>query len=98
MKTFLSKFGGVVRGVLSGFDRLFFRGTLRNLAYREGLGNYLRANRVPYKDFAEHSQDVTRRLQEASLRHAQEQGRPVVYLKSHQISLEDEAQRLAARD
>ena len=43
-QAFLSKFGKVVRGVLSGFDRLLFRGTLRNLSYPLGLQNYLCKN------------------------------------------------------
>src|SRR5271165_1499322 len=98
MKSFLSKFAGVVRGVLSGFDRLFFRGTLRNLAYREGLQHYLWANRIPYKDFAKHSEAVTQQLEEASLRQAREQGRPVEYLNTHTIELEAQAQKIAARD
>jgi hypothetical protein len=98
MKAFLSKCGAVVRGVLSGLDRVFFRGTLRNLAYRQGLQNYLWANRIPYKDFGTHSATVTAQLEEASLRHAREQGRPVVYLNTHQVELETEAQRIAARD
>jgi hypothetical protein len=37
MQAFLHRFGHLVLGVLSGFDRLFFRGTLRNLAYPLGL-------------------------------------------------------------
>jgi hypothetical protein len=98
MNTFLSKFGELVRGVLNGFDRLFFRGTLRNLAYRDGLQHYLWANRIPYKDFAKHSEAVTQQLEEASLRQAREQGRPVDYLNSHNVKLEAEAQKIAARD
>jgi hypothetical protein len=49
MRSFLSKFASVVRGTLSGFDRLFFRGTLRNLAHVHGLQGYLWFNRIPYK-------------------------------------------------
>ena len=33
MLSFLTKFAAVVRGVLCGFDRLFFCGTLRGLSY-----------------------------------------------------------------
>jgi hypothetical protein len=98
MKAFLDKFGQVVRGVLSGFDRLLFRGTLRNLAYPLGLQNYLWANRVPFKDFKEHSELVTSRLEEASLRQAQELGREIKYLDSPNLSPEEEAQKIAARD
>ena len=46
MSAFLQRFGHLVQGILSGFDRLFFRGTLRNLAYAQGLQHYLWANRI----------------------------------------------------
>ena len=98
MNAFRSKCGAVVRGVLSGLDRVFFRGTLRNLAYTHGLQNYRWANHVLDKDFAQHSQAVTKQLEEASLRQARDQGRPVVYLNNRQVELEAEAQRIAARD
>jgi hypothetical protein len=98
MKAFLSKFGNVVRGVLSGFDRLFFRGTLRNLSYRQGLQHYLWANRIPYKGFADHSEAVTKELEEASLRQARQLGREIRYLNSSKISPEVEAKQIAARD
>ena len=70
MHSFLTRFAVLVRGVLSGFDRLFFCGTLRNLAHCRGLQHYLWAHRIPYKDFAAHSLEVTARLEEASLRQA----------------------------
>ena len=70
MLSFLTKFAGMVTGVLSGFDRLFFRGTLRGIAYTAGLQKYLWANHILLKDFAQHSLEVTAQLQEASLRQA----------------------------
>lgn len=98
MNAFLSKFGELVRGVLSGFDRLFFRGTLRNLAYQQGLQHYLWANRILYKDFAKHSEAVTQQVQDASLHLARQQGRPVEYFNSHNLDLEAEARKIATRD
>jgi hypothetical protein len=98
MRSFLSKFSGVVRGVLSGFDRLFFRGTLRGLAHTKGLQHYLWAQRIPYKDFAQHSLEVTARLEEASLRQAHKLGREIRYLNSSQVRKEDIAREIAARD
>ena len=65
MTAFLTRFAALVRGVLSGFDRLFFCGTLRNLAHCRGLQHYLWAHRIPYKDFADHSLLVTKRLEQA---------------------------------
>jgi hypothetical protein len=98
MLSFLTKFASLVRGVLHGFDRLFFRGSLRNLAHTRGLQRYLWAHRIPYKDFAAHSLDVTKRLEEASLRHAQHLGREIRYLNSAQHRKEDIARAIAARD
>jgi hypothetical protein len=98
MKAFLAKFGGLVRGVLCGFDRLVFRGTLRNLAYPDGLRHYLWKTRVLHKDFDTHSKAVTRQVEEASLRHARQLGREIKYLESIKISPEEEAKQIAARD
>jgi hypothetical protein len=98
MRAFLSRFAALVRGVLSGFDRLFFSGTLRNLAHPRGLQRYLWALRIPYKDFADHSLEVTARLEQASLRLAQQQGREIRYLNSAQHRKEDIAREIAARD
>ena len=52
MENFLNKHAADVIGVLSGFDRLVFRGTLRLLARHLGLMRYLRAKQVLLKDFA----------------------------------------------
>src|SRR5258708_4770828 len=98
MSAFLQRFGSLVLGILSGFDRLAFRGTLRNLAYARGLQHYLWANRIPYKDFAAHSQAVTRQLEGASLQAAQAAGREIRYLNSAQFRKEDVAREIAARD
>jgi len=98
MRSFLTKFTSVVRGILSGFDRLFFCGTLRRLSHTRGLQNYLWAHRIPYKDFAAHSLEVTARLEEASLRQARQLGREIRYLNSAQHRKEDIAREIAARD
>jgi hypothetical protein len=98
MLSFLTRFAAVVRGVLSGFDRLFFCGSLRRLSYCRGLQHYLWEHRIPYKDFARHSLDVTARLEEASLRQARQLGREVRYLNSARGCKEDIAREIAARD
>ena len=98
MHAFLTRFAAVVRGVLSGLDRLTFTGSLRCLAYSLGLQNYLWYNRVLFKDFATHSQEVSARLEEASLRHARDHGREIRYLNSAQHRKEDIARQIAARD
>jgi hypothetical protein len=98
MHSFLTRFASLISGVLNGFDRLFFRGTLRNLAHCRGLQHYLWIHRIPYKDFAAHSLEVTARLEEASLRQARQQGREIRYLNSAHDRKEDIARAIAARD
>ena len=41
MDAFLQKYAPLVIGSLSGFDRLIFHGTLRSLAYVEGMRAFL---------------------------------------------------------
>jgi hypothetical protein len=98
MLSFLSCFAPVVSGILSGLDRLFLCGTLRNLSYNLGLQNYLWNNHIPFKDFKSHSLEVTDRLEEASLEQARRLGREIRYLNSSEIRKEDLAREIAARD
>ena len=82
MKAFVSQHVGEVMGVVSGFDRLVFRGTLRLLAQHLGMQQYLWAMQVLLKDFAHHAGAVTRQLREASDAHARSTGRPIHFLPS----------------
>jgi hypothetical protein len=59
MQEFAAKYGDKIQGVLSGFDRLIFRGTLRRIAYECGMQAYLWANRILLKDFGPHAQEVS---------------------------------------
>jgi len=98
MNAFLRVFAGLVWGVLHGFDRLVFRGHLRPITTAQGMARYLHAHRVLYKDFKDYVQRKTSQLIEASLQGASQQNRPVVYLRSSQVSKEEEAAKIAARD
>jgi hypothetical protein len=98
MQTFLAAFGGLVLGVLHGFDRLIFRGHLRQLSYVHGMDCYLAANHVLLKDFKAHALQQTAALLDASLARAQAAGRPVLYLNSTTIAKDDTARQIACRD
>jgi hypothetical protein len=78
MDTFLGNFGHLVLGVLSGFDRLVFRGHLRQLSYAQGMGCYLWANQVLLKDFKAHAIEQTKALIDASLAEALRLKRPTL--------------------
>ena len=98
MKEFIAKFGDQINGILSGFDRLVFRGHLRGISYVTGMERYLWANQVLKKEFGEHAEKTTLRLKEATLAEARRLKRPVQYLASSKTSKEDVARAIAARD
>jgi hypothetical protein len=98
MHTFLTRFAALVTGVLCGFDRLFFRASLRNLTRPFGLQNYLWANRILFKDFAQHSKEVSARLEAASLSLARRLGREVRYVNSSALRKDELAREIASRD
>ena len=98
MHEFIAKHGDKITGTLSGFDRLVFRGTLRPIAHHEGMKGYLWANRILLKEFGSHAERVSRSLKEASLREAERLRRPVKYLSSSQVSKEEIARGIAAKE
>ena len=51
METFLQQFGSKIKGVLTGFDRIVFKGCLRHLAYAEGAAKFLARRGVLNKDY-----------------------------------------------
>jgi len=66
MKTFLQRFAAAVWGVLSGFDRVVFKGRLPQLYSPEGMNCYASANHVRRRDVKAHAQEVTRQVLAAS--------------------------------
>lgn len=98
MKSFLERHGDRVLGVLAGFDRLLFRGTLRSIEYLAGFGKFLNACHVLYKDYAAFAQGISDRIKEHARQFAAERGRPWVYLASPSVSKEDVARRIMNKD
>lgn len=98
MKSFLQGVSGQVLGVLSGFDRLMFRGHLRTLMNPHGMNVYCWTNDIRFTDFKSHAQDRTEALLAAALAEAKRLGRPIEYLASAAARKEDLAQALAKRD
>ncbi len=98
MKRFIQCFSDKITGVLSGFDRLVLRATLRAIVYPEGMMGLLWNKQVLLKDFAPYAQSTTERLKESSCQAAQRQGRPVLYLPSSQTDKGALAQEIAHED
>jgi hypothetical protein len=61
MQEFIAKHKEEIAGVLSGFDRLVFRGSLRSISYAEGMMGYLWAKQVRLTEFGKHVLRVSER-------------------------------------
>lgn len=98
MKRFLARHAEQVSGVLTGFDRLRFRGTIRWLAYAKGMRAFLSCAGVLLKDFKTYVQGVTDRVRDAAEELARRERRPLHYLSSSLLSKEELARHIAQRD
>jgi len=98
MERFVEKYGSDVTGILSGFDRLVFRGTARGLAVTDRLEGFLAYQHVLLKDWDAYVAKKTAELKKVSCAEAWRLGRPVRYLGSSKVSKEEVAQAIAKRD
>jgi len=98
MHEFTATYSEQLAGVLSGFDRLVFRGTLRQIGYPFGLQGYLWANQILLKDFGAHAQKVSASVKAASLEVIAAAQGPVRYLSSSRVDKEQMARAIAIQD
>lgn len=109
MNEFITKHDKDVLGVLSGFDRVRFRGTFRVLAVANLLMSWLAHQRVLIKDFGVFAESLTQRLKrsvgEVAMQCLDRRGvvlrrgqSAVRYLESPKISKEDLVAELIRRE
>ena len=91
MERFLSRHRKYIDGVLSGFDRVLFRGTLRSISYDKGMSMFLSCRHVLLKDFGVFVEQQSCELKEHAKAIAHSHGRPYEYIKSSSISKEQVA-------
>ncbi len=84
-------------GVLSGWDRLRLRGTLRSLYQPTVLLRYLLLCQVLLKGFRNYSLDLTQRILRGAEQMARQAARPWEYLSSTRLSKEERARQIAAQ-
>jgi hypothetical protein len=97
MNDFIARYQQQLNGVLCGFDRLVFRGTL-GLNHEAGMNGYLFANQLGLKDFGSHAEQVSKEVKQACLGVMQIAGRPVQYLNSGKHDKQALAKQIAAAD
>jgi hypothetical protein len=98
MQTFLTRHRDEIKGVLSGFDRIRFRGTLRWLATASGLESYLTTSRILLKEFKPWALGLTEQVKQATTQLATSLGRPIRFVTNSRFSKEDIAADIAQAD
>jgi hypothetical protein len=98
MDAFIQRHQQDVIGVLSGFDRMRFRGTLRSISYAKGLDRFLGAVSVRYQDFKEYVLGLSQRVVDHGEQVARQAGRPFEYLASSSQDKQARVLEIAERD
>lgn len=98
MQQFITKHQRDIIGVLSGWDRLRFRGTIRMLAYTSGLFGWLNDQGVLLKQFKTFSMGLTEALKQSVETVAAAAGKSVRYIASSSLSKEDLVRELLQRE
>ena len=98
MERFVTRHGDRIVGILSGFDRLLFRGTLRWMCYVDGMAKFLASQGVLLKDFGAYAERLSARVKAHAHALATDANRPFEYLASSQLRKEAHARMIAERD
>lgn len=94
MERFLARYQPLVTGVLSGFDRLVFRGSILALMRERGMYTFLQRAGVQLVGFKDFVRTTSERLKNASLAEARDQDRPIQHLLSSATDKEALARQL----
>jgi len=108
MQQFIEKYGEQIVGVLSGFDRLVFRGSLRRLNYgwwdeklgavvAHGMEQYLWQNKILFKDYQQHVKRVSQQVKDASFKSLQQRELPVIFLRDPKADKDELVRAMAAK-
>lgn len=98
MNAFMKKHNKNIIGILSGWDRIVFRGTSRLIANVTGMDKYLSMAGILLKDVKDYAKAKTAQLIQASTVKAIQSGRPNIYLSSSRIAKEQTALDIAKKD
>jgi len=94
MDTLLSKFTGVVKNVITGFDRIVLKGMIRPIMYPEGMESFLRSRGVLNKDYKDYvmgqSQAIIGPAEELAKSHGDSK---IIYISSPNVRKEELAHK-----
>jgi len=98
MQSFLDRHQGRITGVLTGFDRVLFRGNLQSMSCLYQLNGFLLRHRIPYKDFGSVVQTISDRVKAHARQFAEDNGRSYIHIKSPSADKNALVQRIIQRD
>src|SRR5207253_9454149 len=98
MERFLTRHEDRIAGILTGFDRMRFRGTLRSISNAKGLAIWLNQRHVLLKEFGRYAEQLSAQVTARAHTMAGALGRPFEYLGSWKIRKEDRAREVLRRD
>jgi hypothetical protein len=98
MERFVTRHADRIAGILTGFDRMRFRGTLRSISNVNGLQIWLNQRHILLKDFGTFAHGASKQLVAHARALAEERGRPFECLASWTIRKEERAREIRARD
>jgi len=96
MQQFTARFGSLIQGAISGFDRLLLRGSLRQLNHAHGMEVFLFMKGILFKDYDNYVKGVSQRVKQASIAPFLEQKLPVEYLRGGDTDKDQRARQIAA--
>ena len=98
MEQFIKQHHECILGILEGFDRVLFRGTLRSIAYGDGLARFLSFKGIRLKAFKSFLGSCSQQIVQHARHLAEQAGRPYRYVPSPKASKESIAREIAERD
>lgn len=96
MEKFVARHQSIVTGVLSGFDRLVFRGTLPLFRQDRGMHIFLGRAKVAWVDWKKFMLATSERVKKAVVAEVERARRPIQYLPSPKTRKEDLAREILA--
>jgi hypothetical protein len=98
MERFFERHQSRILGVLSGFDRMLFRGILRSICHVGGMDRFLSSQRVLYKDFGAYVNQLSEQMKDHAEAVARDAGRPLRYVASSEEKKEEIARAIMQED
>lgn len=98
VEQFLNRHKDIIYGVVSGFDRVLFRGTLRSISYVDGMRAFLSSHHILLKDFGDFVLKKSNQIKECAEAFAHHRARPFQYVASPSKSKEEIAKAIMQRD